>query len=171
MTEPHPHRFPGVTFAAIAAELLREQASRRSVYKRAVDKGTMDPREADWQHQLAAAWIADCARFAQALAPIAQGRPMIDPRTLDAGHTISWQDRRNGILRELDQRARLYPRWIDKGNLDPNQAAHQVRCLEAMLTLYEDGLDFPGTLADFAPYVAEILDRTSPAEKQKELAL
>lgn len=170
MTQPHPHRFPGITMAAIAAELLREQASRRAVYGRAVDKGSMEPREADWQHALTRAWIEDAARFARALAPVDLGQPMLDPRTLPPSHAITWQDRRAGLQRELDQRARFYPRWIDKGNLDPAQARHQIACLEALLALYEDGLDFPGTLEQFAPYVAELLERMAP-EPQKEFAL
>jgi len=165
---PMPSRFPGVTFAAIAAELTRELGQRPAAYDRMIAKGSMTRAEADWQIAVAQAWREDCIRFAQAHAPIEQGLPMLNPLGLEASHQIAWSDRRAALQRELAYRARLYPGWIAKGNLLASDATHRTVCLEAMLALYEDGLDFPGTREDFAHVVAELIDRAREANQTQE---
>lgn len=78
--------------------------------------------------------------------------------------------RRNGLIRELELRARHYPQWIRKGRLTQADATSQTQRLQAMLALYDEGLDFPGTLEDFAPYVADQI-LALQGDQQKELAL
>lgn len=123
-------------FAAIRAELERELAARRATYPRLVAKGAMDAREAEHQTALAQAWLEDCERFHTAEA---NG---VHPLTLPRVSTLTWRQRRAGILRELAHRARIYPRWIAKGNLDRAEADRRNAALEAMLDLYEWGNDW-----------------------------
>ncbi len=42
------------------------------------------------------------------------------------------------VNRELAMRARVYPRWIERGNLTPQKAARSVACLEATRDLLRD---------------------------------
>ncbi|WP_310532545.1 hypothetical protein [Novosphingobium sp.] len=163
-------RYPDVTWAAIAAELEREIHFRERTYDREITKGRMDPEAAKYQLAIARAWREDCHRFEQAHAPIAKGLPMQNPLQIPAVHGLDWQARRAGVQRELTYRARLYPVWIDKGNLTTADAARRTRALEAMLALYDEGLDFPGTAEDFAPYVADQI-LALQGDQQKELAL
>lgn len=139
MTEPHPHRFPGITFAAIRSELRREAGQRRAVYPDWCSKGNLTQAEADWQIAVIEAMGTDAARFEHA------ATTRTNPLQFAAGHAFTWEDRRKALLRELDYRARLYPEWIRKGRLTTADAARQCACLQAMLTLYEDGLDWTAT--------------------------
>lgn len=136
MTEPHPSRFPGITWAAIRAELAREAAQRRSVYPGWCAKGNLTQAEADWQIAAIDAIAADALRFERAFAA------RTNPLEFAPGHTLSWADRRKVLLRELDYRSHLYPGWIRKGNLAAADADRQCACLQAMLALYEDGMDW-----------------------------
>lgn len=163
-------RFPLVTWAHIAAELERELAHRERVYEHQVSKGRMHPDDARYQLAIARAWREDCQRFERAHAPIERGQPMVNPLTIEALHGLDWQARRNGAIRELELRARHYPEWIRKGRLTQADATRQTQRLQAMLALYDEGLDFPGTAADFAPYVADQI-LALQGDQQKELAL
>ena len=185
MIEPQPFRFPGVTFAAIRKELARELAHRRKVYRDWLTKGSITQKEADWQLAVMEAIGKDAARFETCHAAL----PMANPLTLPRGHDFSWRERRGALLRELDYRARLYPEWIRKGRLTSADADRHCQCLETMLALYEDELDWTpangtppaygsitptadqiASRAEWAATAAEIHARQHP-EKQKEMAL
>ncbi|WP_068090964.1 hypothetical protein [Novosphingobium rosa] len=53
-------------FAAIAAELARELASRRENYPRLVSKGNLTQQQADHGILMAQAWAEDCQRYSAA---------------------------------------------------------------------------------------------------------
>lgn len=134
--QPHPHRHPGVTWSAIAAELAREIAARHETYPREIAKGNITQSQAETQIYTMQAIAADLRRFAAARD---QG---VNPLTLDAGHRFTWAQRRDAITRELALRRRHYPQWIAKGRLLSTTARQQVNALEAMLLFYENGLDW-----------------------------
>lgn len=167
---PYPNRFPRLSLAAIAAELAREQNLRRSVYARLVERGRMARRDADHGQAVAIAWRMDLERLQRALAPLAAGKPALDPGTLEPGHTITWRDRREGLIEELAMRAQVYPREIERARLTQADAAHQVHCLEAMAAFYDDGLDWPQDPADRAALYDRVMARHFP-QPQQELAL
>lgn len=155
---PH-HRHPTVTWPALLDELDRELAQRRRVYPGQVEKGAMTPAEMDWQIGLAEAWRADAARFRDAFASA------VNPLSLlpASGHALRWQDRRDGLARELAWRQRIYPRHVEKGQATQADAMRRIDLLQCLLAIYEDGFDFPGTSADFAPFAHEINQRLYPA--------
>lgn len=161
---PH-HRHPAVTWPALLAELDRECAQRRRVYPGQVEKGAMTPAEMDWQIGLAEAWRADATRFQTAFASGVNPLSLL-PAT---GHALRWQDRRDGLARELAWRARVYPRQIAKGQATQADADRRIDLLQCLLAIYEDGFDFPGTPADFAPYAAEIMQRLYPSTMELDL--
>jgi hypothetical protein len=159
-TEPLPYRYPDLTWRHIAAELERELAHRLNFYRRQVDKSAMTDAEARHQIALFEALAEDCARFERAHA----SAPMVNPLTIPAKHRFSWRERHDALLRELGLRERLYPQWIDKGTLLQADADDRRRRLEALLALYEDGLDCPP--ADWPDAAAAIQARLHPAEQQ-----
>lgn len=135
MIPAHPH-FPDIGLSDLAQEIEREQAARKSKYPRLIDKGNLLPAEADRQQALAAAWREDLARMEQCW--ISQpGTPPQAP-----AHGFTWNERRNAALRELDYRRRLYPRWISGDRITAEAAEHRLRCLSALLAIYEDGWDW-----------------------------
>lgn len=138
MTEPAHFRFPHITWAAIRTELARELASRRAAYRDWVAKARMTQEEADWQLAVIEAIGMDAARFEACRSKF----PVTNPLTRPSGHRFTWAERRAALLRELDYRARLYPDWIRKARLTQADADRQCACLEAMLALYEEGLDW-----------------------------
>jgi len=167
---PYPSRFPSVTFAAIEAELTREAGYRARVHAREVERGRMDPQQLARERQLIEAWRADCRRLAQAMAPIAQGKPALYPGMLAIEHSLTLKARRDGLLRELRLREQVYPREIAQGRLDPAAAHRQTERLQCLLAFYDDGLDWPTDPAQRAALYAETMERLHPSE-QKELAL
>lgn len=167
--QPHPHRHPGITFAAIAAEIARELEIRAPFYQRQVDRGRMTRREASFGLDVAAAWAQDCERLRVAMAPNAQGRPALPPAP--PAHGLRWRDRVAGLQRELAHRAEIYPREIERRRLTAADAAHRTSCLEALLTFYDDGLDWPDEPDRRAALFAEIQARRHPATQQQELLL
>lgn len=124
-------------FPAIAAELGREHAARTNLTGRRVDEGRMTRRDAERALALVAAWQRDLERerTRRATIPLAPAPP--------APCSFTWRERRDGLLHELALRARLYPQWIAADRLAAADAAHRTRCLEALLELYEAGLDWP----------------------------
>ncbi len=170
-----PHlAFPAVTFEALEAELGRELEQRRRFYPGRVEKGRMLQEDAEWELAIALAWREDVARI-RACWLERPGSPPTRP-----AHGLSWNDRRRGLLRELDMRGRFYPGWIDSGRLLERDAAHQLACLECLLAIYEDGWDWTGSGGktphhspiaeqDFRALRAEVDARTG--RTQKELAL
>jgi hypothetical protein len=135
-----PHiTFPTVSAAALERECERELAQRRRFYEGRVAKGNMTPEEAKHGLAIAAAWREDVARIRAAW--------IATPGTSPAppAHEISWRERRAGLLRELDMRARFYPGWIASGRLLQADADRQVKALECLLAIYEDGWDWRGS--------------------------
>lgn len=159
-----PHiAFPDVTLAQLEAEIAREWDLRRRVYPDRVAKGNMTQDEADWQLRIAEAWSKDAWRIKQAW--FIDHRPPIAPP-----HGLTWRDRRAGLLRELELRRRVYPRQIASGNLLEIHATRQLRPLECLLAIYEDGWDWFGSdgqrpghsataAAEYLELLASIADR------------
>lgn len=133
-----PHlAFPNVTMQAVEAELARELEQRRKVYPGRVAKGNMTPAEADAEIAIAVAWTQDAWRIKQAW--------FIDHAPpAPATHGLTWNVRRNALLRELELRDRLYPQWIASGRLLDRHAAGQIAALRCLLAIYEDGFDWFG---------------------------
>lgn len=129
---------PGVSFAALRAELAREAEARRRTYPGQIDKGRMTAADATWQHGVLAAIQQDCEAVIALAVPALPACP------------YTWADKRGALTRELEQRRRFYPGWIAKGRLTADQAARQIAPLAAMLALYNDGLRWlpaPGSTA------------------------
>lgn len=168
--QPMPHRFPRLTLGAIAAELQREAALRGTFYPAQVERGRMTRADADYGLALAQAWIADMARIATALAPLAQGRPALRP-SADPGHTLTWRQRHTGLMEELALRARVYAREIDRGRLTRADAAHRTACLAACLAFYDDGLDWPEDPQARAALFHEITARLTADAGEPEFAM
>lgn len=164
MTQPMPHRFPGLTFAAIAAELAREAQLRIKAHARALERGRMSQADVAREAALVAAWQEDCRRMAQL-------QPGQDPSATPPRHGLTWRARVQGLERELALRDRHYPDWIQAGRMTAAEGQHQRRCLQAMLAFYQDGLDWPEDPETRAALYAEIQATLHPTDQQKELAL
>lgn len=165
--QQHPHhRFPTITWPALLAELERELTHRRRVYPGQVEKAAMAQSEMDWQIRLAEAWLADAARFRDAFARFVNPLQLLPAE----GHPIRWQDRRAALTRELTLRRRLYPRHVEKGTATQADADRRIELLACLLALYEEGFDFPGTTADFAPWYTEITTARQPAATEELFA-
>ncbi len=129
------HRlYPTITPQHVLAECARELGQRRDFYPRRVAEARMTQDEADHQLAIARAWHQDAQRIAAhdytpaALAP--------------ATHGISWAARREGIRRELDLRARVFPARVAEGRMTQTEADHRRDCLAALAARYDDGLDW-----------------------------
>jgi len=186
----HSPRYPAITYAHVAAELFREGQSRHRTYPAMIEQGRMTPEQAEQGYQMAHAWLEDCSRLTSYLA-LPAPRPHAMPhqhRTLN----FTWAERRAAIDRELAQRRRLYPRWIEAARLDAAQAQHRLDCLTVMAEIYDDGLDwhdsfgtrpiFPlitanhvqepamrEALAQWLAHVHHVLTARSGAQDQQEL--
>lgn len=148
----------------IAQELTREMAARRATYPRMVERMRMTAEQMATEFALCSAWQADCARYGTWLAS-ATPRAPIAPVALSGG--FSWAQRRSGLQRELDQRARLYPGWIAKGQLDPAAAAQRMARLAAMADLYDEGWDWHDTFGNRPPFGARMTAQDhTPAEAE-----
>ena len=142
-THPLHHRFPAITWRALAAEIDREISARLGTYPARVESGRMTQAEMDWQLQLARAWREDVDRMEAARRPLSEGRPAVALANIPAAHhDIAWRPRRAALLREIEQRQRFYPEWIDKGRMTDAQAKARLEAAECLLALYEQGLDW-----------------------------
>lgn len=148
----------------IASELAREMASRRATYPRLVTKLQMTAAQEQAAYALCAAWQADCARYT---AHLSQTPPFVPLQPIQRQNGFTWHERRFGITRELEQRARLYPKWIAALRLDPAQAARQIERLTAMATLYDEGHDWHDSFGQRPPFGRRFCasDHT-PAERE-----
>lgn len=188
----HSPRYPHVTYAMIAAELVRETMARCRTYPSMANQGRMTAEQVKVGLQMAEAWQEDLHRFTSYLA-LPAPRPHAMPaeaRTLG----FVWAERRAAIERELAQRRRLYPRWIEAARLDPAEAQQRIDCLMVMAEIYDDGLDWHdsfGTRPIFAlmratriedpaqreaidqwrAHVHQVLTARSGEQNQQELAL
>ena len=118
------------TLAVVRAELLRESQSRARTYPDMVATGRMMQAEADYQRAIIAAMITDMDRIAAC--------PPYSP----PAHRFTWAERRAALRRELDYRARLYPKWISSGRITQTYATTQTAALAAALKLYDEGWDW-----------------------------
>ena len=138
--EPSAHH-PGVTYAAIRAELQREADARARLYPKRVESGRLTQADAERERALIAAMLADVTRMASYAPPDATGITWrLDP---GAEHDFTWKQRRFALHRELDMRARLYPQWIAEGRLAQPDANRRTAALECLLELYDEGWGFP----------------------------
>ena len=132
-------RHPQVSFDDIAAELEREAEARRRAYPGMIEKMRLTEQAAQLEHRLVAAWRADLARYIAYLGQtIPRGPAPYAVRT----DGFTWYDRRQGLARELDRRARLYPKWIAAGTLDQAEADQRVARLTVMAEIYDEGWDW-----------------------------
>lgn len=141
-SHPLHHRFPAITWRVLAAEMDREISARLNTYPAQVERGRMTQAEADWQLQLARAWREDVERFEHRCYPLMEGRPAALMSEIPAAHGIAWRPRRAALLRELEQRQRFYPEWVEKGRLTQAGADSRIQGTECLLALYEFGLDW-----------------------------
>ncbi|MED5545652.1 MAG: hypothetical protein VYD90_10400 [Pseudomonadota bacterium] len=153
---PH-HAFPDVSWSDLRTELLRESANRKTTLPALVAKGRITREEAAYEQDVIAAILEDAERFRKALAPVDQGKPMHNPRTIErtegsSQNDYTWHQRRAALTRELAYRQRLFPEMIRKGRLTQDQADLYTRRLAAMRGLYEYGYDYaPSFPVDRAP--------------------
>ena len=156
-------RHPGVTYAAIRAELQRELAARGRLYPKRVESGRLTPADAARECELIAALLADVATMASYHAADAQNVTWrVEPRLSDHGHT--WEQRRFALHRELDLRRRLYPQWIAEGRLTQPDADRQLTTLDCLLSVYDEGWGRPP--GDPAQFVAEVWPATRTAQSR-----
>lgn len=127
-------RFPGLDWADCRAEVDRELAARRRTYPDRVAGGRMTAADSDYQLAVFAAIATDVDRMAH------QG-----PDRPEAAHRYSWNERRQALQREIDQRDRLYPEWIAGGRLQQDRADRQRLALRAILFRYDEGFDWRPT--------------------------
>jgi hypothetical protein len=138
-----------IPIAEIAAELAREAAFRRAAYPRMVERLQMSRDQEQAGYALCAAWAADCTRYGAYLSSTPPLAPFA-PVARSGGFT--WHERRAGIARELDQRARLYPAWVAAGRLDAAEATLRNARLSAMAGLYDDGHDWHDSFGTRPPF-------------------
>lgn len=156
-------RHPTVRFADAMDELRREVAARRRTYPDWITRGRITQAEADHQTALFEALIDDVGRYALFVAHNAafKGKP-IQPPT----HSFTWHQRRSAIARELDQRARLYPQWVEKGRMQQSDATRRTDCLAAIADLFDDGFDWHAHNGLRGTYLN--VNPTTPAEEQAQ---
>ena len=44
--------------------------------------------------------------------------------------------KQRAVMRELQMRRRVYPRWVEQGRMSPHQAAEEISLMEAILEDY-----------------------------------
>ncbi|WP_226019741.1 hypothetical protein [Novosphingobium sp. FKTRR1] len=154
-----------IALPEIAAEIAREAAARRATYPAMIARLKMTEQQAAAEYALCAAWSSDLARYADWMNRAAPRAPIVP---VARQHGFIWADRRHGITRELDRRARLYPRWIAAGQLDQAEADQRTARLSALADIYDDGFDWHdsfGTRPPFGRRFARDDDHT-PAEAE-----
>lgn len=135
-----PHlAFPSVDFRSLAGEVEREAGQRERFYPERVAKGRMLQADADRELALAHAWLEDVARLRRCW----QDQPGSAPAP--PAHRVPWLARRDGLLRELKLRERVYPNWIAGGRMSEGEARQRTACLACLLAIYEDGWDWRGS--------------------------
>ncbi|WP_327195935.1 hypothetical protein [Novosphingobium capsulatum] len=145
---PPSTRFPAITAAHVLAEIEREAASRLTVYPKMVQTMRLTAEAAALEQRLCEAWAADLRRWRDWTA-----QPPIGPMPAQR-HTLgfTWADRREGITRELERRARLYPKWIAAAQLDPAEARQRTDRLTALADIYDEGFDWHDAFGRRPPF-------------------
>lgn len=172
MTNPTPFHlhFPAITAEHVRAECARELAQRRRFYQRRVNEGRMMAEESEHELACAEAWLADVDRIIafEAASAAAWERFKANPAEphvlyLPApSHAVTWRDRRAAIGRELQLRARVYPRRVEEGAMTRAAADHQRACLEALAERYDDGLDWTASNGERPQWAS-----TAPTEETR----
>lgn len=156
-------RFPQVSATDVLAEIEREAASRLRAYPALIDKLRLTAEAAALDQRLCEAWAADMRRWRDWSATV----PL---RAMPAqAHMLgfTWADRRAGIARELDRRARLYPKWISAAQLNVDEARRRTDRLSALADLYDEGWDWHDTFGQRPPFGRGMSrEPSSPAEAE-----
>jgi len=114
---------------AMKAELERELGDRRRFYPGMIDKGLLDPRDADRRIALFADMLEDHGR---AFHPDFQQRrelPLSNRR-------FTWREKIAELRRELALRERFYPDRITKGRLTEDESRRRIAALQLVHDLY-----------------------------------
>ena len=167
---PH-HAFPDVSWADLRAELQREISHRKGAFEGMIGKGRITKAAADRELDIFAAILEDCERFRKAVAPVGEGRPAVNPLSIERTpgsslHAYTWHERRSALTRELEYRERIYPAWIQKGRIKPDDAALYCRRLTCMRALYELGYDWTSRSGARCRFAA--LERTAQEQDALE---
>ncbi len=146
--QPPSTRYPAITIDQVLAEIEREAQWRARAYPAMIQKMRLTAEAAALEQRLCEAWAADVRRYRTwaATPPV----PPHQPQARVLGFT--WADRRQGLARELDRRARLYPKWIAAGRLDPAAAHLQTDRLTVLADIYDDGWDWHDTFGRRPPF-------------------
>jgi len=123
---------PDLPLAAVRREVERELAERLRLYPQRIGAGRMTPEDADRGTAIARAWLEDCERIHH----VRQGTPRARQ------HNVAWAVRRQALVRELELRARSYPRMVADGRLHQADADARTNALTALRRIYEDGFDW-----------------------------
>lgn len=49
---------------------------------------------------------------------------------------MTYDQKRQALIREIRMRKRLYPRWVEKGTMKQDDADHEIAVMEAILADY-----------------------------------
>jgi len=176
MNPPPCYARPYISWNHIAAEIDRELAARRQVFPTRIARSLMSAADAEWQIAVAEAWREDVDRFRHMDDRPLDGTARPHWSTIPRRHTFTWRDRRTAMLRELEYRDRMYPRWISECRLAQAEADQRNARLSVLLACYERGWDcdpraeFMGP-DDFHAMAMEIWHRRAGIVPQQELAL
>lgn len=147
--------YPDISATQIMAELAREAQARRRFYPRQVENLRMTQAEADHQLAMVDAWREDLQRMGST-------PPMPDPQPK---HGFTWNARRQALAREIDLRARVYPRHVAEGKLTAADATHRQHCLMALAATYDDGFDWFGSRVEFFQRQLALTGRADDARR------
>jgi hypothetical protein len=117
LTPSHPARASAITIDQVLAEIEREAQSRARAYPAMIAEAAPDRRSRR-------AGTAPVPSLGGRRAPLSRlgSHAALRPHQPQARVLGFTADRRQGLARELDRRARLYPKWIAAGTLDPAAA-------------------------------------------------
>lgn len=117
--------------ALVIAEIDRELADREVSDKALVEKGRLDPREAEHRARV----VGDIREDLYiAFAPIPNGEIQYWCERL--GPAVSWNDKVAWINRELDLREEHYPQMVKKGRLTIDDMEDRIKAIRQLRRLY-----------------------------------
>jgi hypothetical protein len=119
--------------ALLIAEIDRELAERAATDRALVDKGRLDPREADHRALVVGDIRADL-RFA--FAPLREGEWLNWCERTDPAPAATWEDKVAWINRELELRLEHYPKLVGKGRLTREDADRRIAAIAELRRLY-----------------------------------
>ena len=118
--------------AALVAAVDVELAERSAADRELVNKGRLDPREADYRAKVVGDIRAD---LLAAFGPIGADEPPM-PFSPRADRAIDWANKVRWIEAELDDRRQRYPQLVSKGRLTQADADRRLGALELLRKLY-----------------------------------